>query len=76
KAAEEMRISGQAKADKKASRVASECVIEVYAADGRAILLEINSETDFFARDETFKKFDQEAVKSDHAANAKTIEEV
>ncbi|BCL53903.1 elongation factor Ts [Francisella tularensis subsp. holarctica] len=76
KAAEEMRISGQTKADKKASRVAAEGVIEVYAADGRAILLEINSETDFVARDETFKKFAQEAVKAAHAANAKTIEEV
>ncbi|OEZ33518.1 elongation factor Ts [Francisella endosymbiont of Amblyomma maculatum] len=76
KAAEEMRISGQAKADKKASRVAAEGVIEVYAAYGRAILLEINSETDFVARDETFKAFAQEAVKAAHAANAKTIEEV
>ena len=76
KAAEEMRISGQAKADKKASRVAAEGVIKVYAAYGRAILLEINSETDFVARDETFKAFAQEAVKAAHAANAKTIEEV
>ena len=76
KAAEEMRISGQAKADKKASRVAAEGVIEVYAAYGRAILLEINSETDFVARDETFKAFAQETVKTAHAANAKTIEEV
>ncbi|MFV9924933.1 MAG: translation elongation factor Ts [Francisella endosymbiont of Hyalomma scupense] len=76
KAAEEMRISGQAKADKKASRVAAEGVIEVYAAYGRAILLEINSETDFVARDETFKAFAQEAVKAAHAANSKTIKEV
>lgn len=76
KAAEEMRISGQAKADKKASHVAAEGVIEVYAAYGRAILLEINSETDFVARDETFKAFAQEAVKAAHAVNAKTIEEV
>ncbi|MDE5002761.1 elongation factor Ts, partial [Francisella tularensis subsp. holarctica] len=58
------------------SRVAAEGVIEVYAADGRAILREINSETDFVARDETFKKFAQESVKAAHAANAKTIEEV
>ncbi|AIT09807.1 elongation factor Ts [Candidatus Francisella endociliophora] len=76
KAAEEMRISGQAKADKKASRVAAEGVIEAYAADGKAVLLEINSETDFVARDDTFKNFAQEAVKAAHAANAKTIEEV
>lgn len=71
KAAEEMRISGQAKADKKASRVAAEGVIEAYAADGRAVLLEINSETDFVARDESFKAFASEAVKAAHAANAK-----
>ncbi|MCL4114956.1 UNVERIFIED_CONTAM: hypothetical protein GTU68_061991 [Idotea baltica] len=57
KAAEEMRISGQAKADKKASRVAAEGVIEAYAADGRAVLIEINSETDFVARDDSFKAF-------------------
>ncbi|WP_150466879.1 translation elongation factor Ts [Francisella sp. SYW-9] len=76
KAAEEMRISGQAKADKKASRVAAEGVIEAYAADGRAVLLEINSETDFVARDDSFKAFAKEAVKAAHAANAKTIEEV
>lgn len=76
KAAEEMRISGQAKADKKASRVAAEGVVEVYAAYGRAILLEINSETDFVARDETFKAFAQEAVKAAHAAKSKTIKEV
>lgn len=76
KAAEEMRISGQAKADKKASRVAAEGVIEAYAADGKAVLLEINSETDFVARDESFKTFAREAAKAAHTANAKTIEEV
>lgn len=76
KAAEEMRISGQAKADKKASRIAAEGVIEAYAADGRAVLIEINSETDFVARDDSFKAFVAAAVKAAHAANAKTIEEV
>ena len=76
KAAEEMRISGQAKADKKASRIAAEGVIEAYVADGRAVLIEINSETDFVARDDSFKVFATGAVKAAHAANAKTIEEV
>lgn len=71
-----MRISGQAKADKKASRVAAEGVIEAYAADGRAVLIEINSETDFVARDDSFKAFATAAVKAAHAANAKTIEAV
>jgi elongation factor Ts len=76
KAAEEMRIFGQAKADKKASRIAAEGVIEAYAADGRAVLIEINSETDFVARDESFQAFAAAAVNAAHTANAKTIEEV
>lgn len=55
----EMRKAGQAKADKKADRVAAEgIVIIARSADGRtAVLLEINSETDFVARDENFTQF-------------------
>lgn len=74
KAAEEMRISGQAKADKKASRIAAEGIIEAYSADGRAILIEINSETDFVARDDSFRAFASAAVKAIHASKAETIE--
>ncbi len=51
-------------------------MIEAYTADGRAVLIEINSETDFVARDDSFKAFAAAAVKAAHAANAKTIEEV
>ena len=48
-AIEEMRKSGLAKADKKSDRVAAEGVIVIKtSADGKkAIMLEINSETDF-----------------------------
>ena len=55
----EMRKAGQAKADKKADRVAAEGVIVIArSADARsAIMLEINSETDFVARDESFARF-------------------
>ena len=74
KAIEEMRVSGQAKADKKASRVAAEGVIEAYAAEGKAVLLEINSETDFVARDASFQAFAKEAVKAAHTAGAETVE--
>lgn len=76
KAAEEMRISGQAKADKKASRVTAEGIVEAYAENGTAILLEINSETDFVARDDSFKAFCKAAAKAAHNAGATTIEEV
>ena len=76
KAAEEMRISGQAKADKKASRIAAEGVIEAYSDNGKAILLEINSETDFVARDDNFKFFAKEVVHAVHSANVSNIEDV
>ncbi|MFO1407182.1 MAG: translation elongation factor Ts [Steroidobacteraceae bacterium] len=58
-AAEAMRKSGLAKADKKAGRVAAEGVVAVEkAADGRAVaLVEVNSETDFVAREKDFQSF-------------------
>lgn len=62
----EMRKAGQAKADKKADRVAAEGVIVIArSADGRhAVMLEINSETDFVARDDNFTKFANTAVET------------
>lgn len=55
----EMRKAGQAKADKKADRVAAEGIIVIArSADARtAVMIEINSETDFVARDENFTNF-------------------
>lgn len=59
KAILEMRKAGQAKADKKADRIAAEgSIVIAQAADGKsAVIIEVNSETDFVARDETFKEF-------------------
>ena len=58
-AIEEMRKSGLAKADKKASRVAAEGkVILATSDDGRhAVMVEVNSETDFVAKDGNFNAF-------------------
>lgn len=58
-AAQELRKRGQAKADKKSGRVAAEGVILVKVSDDgkRAMMLEVNSETDFVARDDNFKAF-------------------
>jgi elongation factor Ts len=63
-ALEILRTRGQAKADKKAGRVAAEGRIELaVAADGKsAALVEINCETDFVARDESFLAFAREAA--------------
>ena len=49
-----LRKSGLAKADKKASRVAAEGRIVMAQDGGKAVLVEINSETDFVAKDENF----------------------
>ena len=56
-AIENMRKSGQAKAAKKAGRIAAEGIILVRQDDQQAIILEINSETDFVSRDEGFLAF-------------------
>ncbi|MFO7764457.1 MAG: translation elongation factor Ts [Wenzhouxiangellaceae bacterium] len=56
-AIEHLRKSGLAKADKKAGRVAAEgAVVEAADANG-AVLVEINCETDFVAKDENFRAF-------------------
>ena len=88
-AAEWLRKQGLAKADKKAGRVAAEGRIAMAQQAGRAVLVEINSETDFVAKDENFVKFtaevaatalrsgatDVEALKSEKTAHGPSIEE-
>jgi elongation factor Ts len=58
-AIDEMRKSGLAKADKKSDRIAAEGVVAIeISADGKqAVMLEINSETDFVAKAEDFIAF-------------------
>ena len=56
-AAELLRKSGQAKADKKAGRVAADGRIVIKADGGKAVMVEVNSETDFVAKDENFAAF-------------------
>jgi elongation factor Ts len=56
-ASEILRKSGQAKADKKSARVAAEGRVVAKSAAGRHAVVEINSETDFVAKDENFRLF-------------------
>jgi elongation factor Ts len=63
-----LRKSGQAKADKKSSRVAADGRIVIAAEGKRAVMAEINSETDFVAKDENFVTF-AEAVANTALAN-------
>lgn len=59
KAIEDMRKSGMAKAAKKAGRVAAEglVIIKQHPETSQVVIAEINSETDFVAKDDNFKGF-------------------
>lgn len=71
-AVEFLRKNGQAKAEKKASRIAAEGLCTVVLKDDKtAAVAEVNSETDFVAKNETFQQFVKavatQAVNSDAA---------
>ncbi|QHB33697.1 elongation factor Ts [Yersinia canariae] len=63
-AIDNMRKSGQAKAAKKAGRIAAEGIIlaKVSADDKFGVILELNCETDFVAKDAGFKAFGEEVI--------------
>ena len=67
-AAEALRTSGQAKADKKASRVAADGKVVIVRDGDKAVIVEVNSETDFVAKDENFVAF-ADAVAATALAN-------
>lgn len=54
KALDYLREKGIAKATKKASRIASEGLANIYLEGNKAVILEINSETDFVSKNEEF----------------------
>ena len=62
-AVKEMRKRGAAQADKKAGRrVAAEGIIVAVQGDDSVVLLEVNCETDFVAKDENFVAFANEVA--------------
>ena len=70
-AVEYLRKNGQAKAEKKASRIAAEGLCAVVVEGNTAAVVEVNSETDFVAKNEEFRTFvaavAAQAVKSNAA---------
>lgn len=74
----EMRKAGQAKADKKADRVAAEGVVIIARSiDGHsAVMIEVNSETDFVARDAHFTTFVNSVADSALKSSITTVEEL
>lgn len=58
-AVEVLRKSGAAKVEKKASRIAAEGIAKVAVDGNKAVVVEVNSETDFVAKNEVFQEFVQ-----------------
>lgn len=75
-AAELMRKSGAAKADKKAGRVAADGAIMVTVDGNTAAILEINSETDFVAKDSNFQSFADGVIKAILSNKPESVEAV
>lgn len=71
-----LRKKGAAGADRKAGRAAAEGVVCTQLADSgrRGIVLEVNCETDFVARDETFRAFAAQAAATALAHEADSVE--
>ncbi|MDR0943919.1 MAG: translation elongation factor Ts [Ruminococcus sp.] len=64
-----LREKGKASQEKKAGRAAAEGLVASFIDNGKGIVIEVNSETDFVAKNETFIDFVNNAAKSAHAAN-------
>lgn len=62
-AVEFLRKNGQAKAEKKASRIAAEGIARAAIEGNTAVVVEVNSETDFVAKNESFQTFVESVAK-------------
>ncbi len=70
-----LREKGIAKSEKKASRIAAEGLANVYENGNKAIILEVNSETDFVAKNEEFTTMIEVVGNTILNSNATTVEE-
>lgn len=75
KAIDWLRENGIAKAAKKGDRVASEGLTKIYEEGNKAILLELNSETDFVAKNEQFLELLDNLAENILKSDVKTVEE-
>ena len=78
KAIELLRERGLAKAAKKSGRIAAEGLVEAYISENGKIgaVVEVNSETDFVAKNEDFKTFVENVAKQVVEKNPKDVEEL
>lgn len=75
KAVDYLREKGIAKSAKKASRIAAEGLANIYIDGNKAVILEVNSETDFVSKNEEFIGMIDTIGKTILNSNAKTLEE-
>lgn len=64
KAVEYLREKGLSKAAKKSGRIAAEGIVKTYIEKGVGVIVEVNSETDFVAKNEDFQKFVEDIAKT------------
>lgn len=70
-----LREKGISKAAKKSTRIAAEGLAETKTDNNKAVIVEINSETDFVAKNEEFKKLVETVTDTILKSNATTLEE-
>ena len=75
-AIEILRKKGEATAVKKSGRIAAEGVVFTAVKDGKAAIVEVNSETDFVAKNEEFKTFVMDVAKQVVKNNPATVEDL
>lgn len=69
-----LREKGFAKATKKADRIAAEGLANIYIDGNKAVVLEVNSETDFVSKNEEFKELIDTIGNTILKSDAKTLE--
>lgn len=71
-----LRERGLAVAAKKQSRIAADGLVDIMACGDKVAMVEVNSETDFVAKNETFVEFVKGVLRTILACNPKTVEEL
>ena len=75
-AVEALRKTSGLKASKKSNRSAADGLIGIKSSEGKSFMVEINCETDFVARDDSFNSFMQEVLELASSNKDKSLEEL
>ena len=72
-----LREKGELKAEAKmATRIAADGIVDVLSENGKTAIVEVNTETDFVAKNDTFKAFVKNLLKTIIASNPANVEEL